>query len=278
MEEAKKELIYLYCITRKMPKLKDVENLLIRAGHALPLHFIYHCGLYAIVSKVSNDEFAKENLEKNLNDIEWVKKKANIHEQVIEGIMKSRGVLPFKFATLYNSERNLKLCIEEHAQIFREKLKVLEGKQEWGVKIYCDMERLKEILICKEQEILNINEEINNSSTGKGYLLKKKKEGLINQLLNKRYSECTKACFEELNRHSVKSRINRLLPKEVTERKEEMILNSAFLIEEDKAMDFITRVDSIKTVYEEEGFLFDCTGPWPAYNFCEFSKEKLSNG
>lgn len=263
-----KELIYLYCITRKTPKLKDVENLLIRAGHSMSLHFIYHRGLYAIVSKVLNDEFAKENLEKNLNDMDWVKKKANIHEQVIEGIMKSRCVLPFKFATLYNSETTLKLSIEEHVQIFREKLEVLEGKQEWGVKIYCDIERLKEILICKEREILNINEEINNSFTGKSYLLKKKKEELVNQSLNRRYNECAKSCFEELNRHCVKSRINRLLPKEVTERKEEMVLNSAFLIEKDKVIDFIAVVDSFKSAYKEEGFIFYCTGPWPAYNFC----------
>ncbi|MFH1856373.1 MAG: GvpL/GvpF family gas vesicle protein [Candidatus Omnitrophota bacterium] len=268
MEEEKKELIYLYCITRKMPKLKEVDNL-IRTGNALFLHFIYHRGLYAIVSKVSNDEFAKENLEKNLNNIDWISKKANIHEQVIEGVMKSRCVLPFKFATLYNNERSLKLYIENHEQIFREKLEVLEGRQEWGVKIYCDIERLKETLIRGEQEILKINEEINSSTEGKGFFLKKKKEELIKQLLNKRYSECGKGCFEELNKHSVDSRINGLLPKEVTERKEEMILNSAFLVEEDKTIDFIAIVDSLKTAYKEEGFLFDCTGPWPAYNFCE---------
>ncbi|MBU1121148.1 MAG: GvpL/GvpF family gas vesicle protein [Candidatus Omnitrophota bacterium] len=258
-----KDLIYLYCVTRKAPKLKDVDKVVDK------LYFIYHCGLYAIVSKVSSEEFAKENLEKNLNDMDWVKKKANIHEQVIEGIMKSRCVLPFKFATLYNSEVSLKLSIENHVQAFRENLEVLEGKQEWGVKIYCDIERLKETLISRDQEILNINEEINNSSSGKGYLLKKKKEDLINQLLNKKYSSCTKACFEELNRHCVKSRINRLLPKEVTERKEEMILNSAFLIEENTAIDFIAVADSLKTAYKQEGFLIDCTGPWPAYNFCQ---------
>ncbi|MFH1504861.1 MAG: GvpL/GvpF family gas vesicle protein [Candidatus Omnitrophota bacterium] len=258
-----KELIYLYCITKKTPKLKSVDKAVDK------LYFIYHCGLYAIVSKVSNSEFAKENLEKNLNDIDWVKKKANIHEQVIEGIMKSRCVLPFKFATLYNSEVSLKLSIEDHVQAFRESLEVLEGKQEWGVKIYCDIERLKETLINRDQEILNINEEIHNSSSGKGYLLKKKKEDLINQLLNKKYNGRAKACFEELNRHCVESRINRLLPREVTERNEEMILNSAFLIEQDTAIDFIAVVDSLKTAYEEEGFLVDCTGPWPAYNFCQ---------
>lgn len=258
-----KELIYLYCLTRKVPKLKSVDKVVDK------LYFIYHCGLYVVVSKVSSEEFAKENLEKNLNDMDWVKKKATIHEQVIEGIMESRCVLPFKFATLYNSEESLKLSIENHVQAFRGSLEVLEGKQEWGVKIYCDIEKVKETLINKEQEILNINEEINNSSAGKVYFLKKKKEELINQLLNKKYSKDTKACFEELNRHCVKSRINRLLPKEVTERKEEMILNSAFLIEENTAIDFIAAADSLKTAYEEEGFLIDCTGPWPAYNFCE---------
>lgn len=264
----KKKLIYLYCLTREVPKLKDADRIVDK------VYFIYHCGLYAIVSKVSSEEFAKENLEKNLNDMDWVKKKATIHEQVIEEVMKARCVLPFKFATLYNSEISFKLCMENYVQIFRDKLEILENRQEWGVKIYCDIERLREMFVCREQG----DKAISSSSPGKGYLLKKKKQELTNQLINKRYNECAKACFEELSRHSAQSRLNRLLPREVTERKEEMILNSAFLIEQDRAVDFIAVVGSLKTAYKEEGFLIDCTGPWPAYNFCEIPKEKLLNG
>ena len=53
----KKDLIYLYCITDKVPNLKETENLVTNS------YFIYYQGLYAVVNKVKESEFAEENLK-----------------------------------------------------------------------------------------------------------------------------------------------------------------------------------------------------------------------
>jgi hypothetical protein len=78
--------------------------------------------------------------------------------------------------------------------------------------------------------------------------------------------------FERLNQHSIQSRINKLLPKEVTEREEEMILNSAFLIKTNKVENFMEAEDALKETFEEMGIFLDCTGPWPPYNFTNVKK------
>ena len=70
------------------------------------------------------------------------------------------------------------------------------------------------------------------------------------------------------------ARINKLLSKEVTEREEEMILNSAFLINKNKVAGFLNTVEGLKTRYADKGLFFDCTGPWPPYNFCDLLKER----
>ena len=60
--------------------------------------------------------------------------------------------------------------------------------------------------------------------------------------------------------------------KEVTERKEEMILNSAFLIKNDNVENFMEAENALKEIFEEMGFFLDCTGPWPPYNFINVKK------
>ncbi len=262
MKPGEEDLIYLYCVTEKEPKLKEVEKL------ADKLYFVYHQGLYAVVSIVSHNEFSEENLKKNLSDMWWIRLKVDIHERIIEGIMEGACVIPFKFATLFNSEDNLKMNLEGHMDEFKENLKRLEGKEEWGVKIYCDMERLKDFLNDKDEEILKIDKEINStSSQGKAFFLKKKKEELLNIAVNKRLNEYGHGVFDRLREESIKTRINKLLPRELTERKEDMILNSAFLVDKSKVREFVQAVDYLNGEYTDIGINLDCTGPWPPYNF-----------
>ena len=262
MKSQDKGLIYLYCLIHKVPKLP------------LPLldnnaRFFYYQGLYAVVSNVSVDEFSEENLKRNLADLEWIKSKAGIHEKVIEAVMKNYCVIPFKFGIIFNTEENLKIMLKKHMGKFKDALKYLEGKEEWGVKIYCDIDKLKENLVREDKELLDIDREINSASPGKAFILKKKKLELVNTSVNKKLNKYGQLIFEKLNQRSIESHINKLLPKEVTERKEEMILNSAFLIEKNKVENFMEAENAFKEIFEEMEFFLDCTGPWPPYNFCE---------
>jgi hypothetical protein len=192
--------------------------------------------------------------------------------------MKNTCVIPFKFATLFNTEDNLKTMLGQHLEGFRDILKKLEDKEEWGVKIYCNSEKLKENLIQTDEQLLNIDKKINSSAPGKAYLLKKKKEELLNIAVNKKFNEYGQISFDRLRERSQEAGINKLLPKEVTERNDEMILNSAFLINKDKVGDFLNIVDDLRVEYTDKGLFFDCTGPWPPYNFCGLLKEKIHNG
>jgi hypothetical protein len=266
---SQKELVYLYCVTNRLPKLKEATGL------ADELHFVSQDGLYAVVSNVSEDEFSEENLKKNLADLEWIKIKAKTHEKIIEGVMKNSCVVPFKFGVLFKSEDNLRSVLKQNYQILKEYLDNLKDKEEWGVKVYCDMERLKANIINQENEILKIEEEINSSSSGKAYLLKKKKEELVKDTVEKRINEYGREIFKILNGLSLDTRVNKLLPEEVTERKEEMILNAAFLVEKNKVTEFVGEVNKLKVKYSDKCINLDCTGPWPPYNFCSYPQANI---
>jgi len=271
MQMIEKQLVYLYCVTNKEPKLTETKDSVDN------LYFICHRGLCAVASKVEESEFDEEGMKKNMADLEWVKANASTHERIIEGVMASADVIPFKFGTLFNTDNSLKAMLEEYGEEFKAILGKLGDKEEWGVKIYCDTEKLKGSVINGESEILQIENEINSSPPGRAFFLEKKKAELIAQSANAKINEYSQESFELLKELSFEARINKLLPKEVTEREDDMVLNSAFLIGKDEVGDFINMIDTLKMHYENKGFSIDCTGPWPPYNFCGLSKQKVRN-
>ncbi len=267
-----KELLYLYCVTKDKPSTCNFEDLGIKT------HSIYFQGTYALVSGVSPDDFSEDNLKKNLADMGWVEKNIRLHEKVIEEIMKDQAVLPFKFGTVFENEANVEKLLKTNGPEFKAVLASLDGREEWGLKIYCGSEYFKDALCKRNERITEIDKEILAAGKGKAFFLKKKKDEIIKDIINEKISEYTKDCFERLKITAVDTRINNILPKEVTEKQEDMVLNAAFLINNKRIKEFENVLAYLKTKYTNKGLIFDCTGPWPPYNFCGSLKEKAGNG
>jgi hypothetical protein len=266
--QAQKNLIYLYCVTKTKPSQSDFEDV------GVKIYPIYFQGTYAVITKVSPDEFSEDNLKKNLANIEWVEKRIRQHERIIEEIMKDATVLPFKFGTVFQSEENVEKLLKEHHTDFKQIIENLDGKEEWGLKIYCNLDKFKESLTKTDERIQELDKQIASTSEGKAYLLKKKKEGLIKEVINEKISEYTQDSFTRLKRACLEAKINKILPKEVTEREDEMVFNAAFLINKNRIKDLENVLSYLKTKYSDKGLIFDCTGPWPAYNFSTLPEEK----
>ena len=154
------------------------------------------------------------------------------------------------------------------------KLSNLEGKEEWGLKIYCNFNTFKEKIEKEEEMIKEMEKEIVSSSKGKAYFLRKKKDELIKTIINERTSEYTQDSFKRLEKVSLETQINKILPKEVTQNKNDMVLNVAFLIDKNLIKEFDEVLEYLKIKYSYKGLTFDCTGPWPPYNFCSIDKKK----
>ncbi|MEK7332365.1 MAG: GvpL/GvpF family gas vesicle protein [Nitrospirota bacterium] len=261
------ELRYLYCVTEKIPEGKVIS------GTGEDVHFIFNKGIYAAVSKVEEHEFSEENLKINLNNMEWLESRVRKHEKVIEEVMEQSAVIPFKFATIFKADESLQAMLDSNRDAFKNILKQIEGKEEWGVKIYCDMEKFKNAAIKENEQIQHMEKEIASSTSGRAYLLAKKKEKLADDIVNIKIVSYAQGFIEVLKEHSIEVRINRLLPKEVTERKDEMLLNTALLIEKSNLRNFINNMNYLKEKYNRKGLDFNCTGPWPPYNFCNLSEK-----
>ena len=272
METSAKDLIYLYCITKAKPHYADLQKT------GIKVYPIYSQGIYAIVSKVSASKFGEDNLKKKLTDMSWVEKNVRQHEDLVEAIMEETTVLPFKFASVFRTEKNVEKLLKEHNAEFKKIIADLENTDEWGLKIYCNSEQLKALLEEKNELIREKTQEITSSGKGKAYFLKKKRDELIRNMLNEKISEYTQNSFEKLKKMSSRAKINKILPKEVTEKKEDMVLNSAFLVNKKLIIGFNHALVNLKTKYFDKGLSFDCSGPWPPYNFCSIRGNEEKHG
>ena len=263
-----KELLYLYCVTKDKPSSCNFEDLGIKA------RAVYFSGTYAIISDVSPDDFSEDNLKKRLADMGWVEKNIRLHEKVIEEIMKDQAVLPFKFGTIFENEANVEKLLKTNNIEFKAVLALLAGKEEWGLKIYCNSVYFKDAICAGNELIMKNDKEIRAAGLGKAFFLKKKKDEIIKDIVNEKISEYTKDCFERLKITAVDTKINNILPKEVTEKQEDMVLNAVFLINNKRIKEFESVLAYLKTRYADKGLIFDRTGPWPPYNFCK----RIHNG
>ena len=264
------ELIYLYCVTGETPDLRDL------AARVDNLYWIAHRDLCAVVSNVSELEFNEEALHQNVNNMEWLKQKVLLHEGVIENVMQQQTVVPFKFATIFRHQNSLTTCLEKNYAPLQTTLLNLKGREEWGVKVYCDRRKLQAALVDEDEPLINLDREIAAATPGKAFFLKKQREDLVRAAADRKLMEYSQDCFERLSEGSLKACLNACPPGEVTPQKEEMILNAAFLIEALKHSVLMGEIYKLKADYEDKGLRFDCTGPWPPYNFCQFSKESLT--
>jgi len=251
MQAIQRKPIYLYCVTKIKPDYSNFKDI---GGKIYP---IYSQGTYAIVGKVSPDEFSKEQ-----------------HEKVIEEIMKDMTVLPFEFGTVFQEEEDVEKLLKERNTELKRIIANLDGKEEWALKTYCDLEKFKATLEKEDKRIKEKEQKIASAAKPAAYFLRKKKYKFIEDIVKEKIAEYTEDSFERLKRMCLETKIVKILPKEEKlEKKDNMVLNVAFLISKKRIREFKNVLEYLTTKYSNKGFIFDCKGPLLPYDFC-FIKEE----
>jgi len=260
------ELIYIYCIADSPLRPEEVSGL-------ETLKSLAFGGFYAIVKSVSPDNFSEENLKRNFSDLAWIDVHAREHIRIISEVMKNSTVIPFKFGTIFNSAESLAGFIRDYSGSLAENIEHLKGKEEWSVKIYCDRPVLNQQIVGISDDVRNLEEEIQKSMPGKAFLLKRKKVEVVEKEVEKIMRICGQSCYDELAEISTSTKINNILPKELTERTDDMILNVSCFVNQEKVNEFLEAVEQSQGKYKNTGLTVEVSGPWPPFSFINI-KEK----
>ena len=101
-------------------------------------------GLAALVSRVRLAEFGAGPLRENLNDLDWLERVARAHEAVLDRALADSTIVPLRLCTIYESEDSVREMLEREHDSLGRALDTLAGRQEWGVKLLAQEERLAE--------------------------------------------------------------------------------------------------------------------------------------
>jgi hypothetical protein len=235
-----------------------------------PAHPVYRLGhrrLEVLVSKVSLQEFGEEAVRAHLEDMAWLEAKARVHQGVLEVSSIHQAVLPMRFCTIYESEERIRDMLDERYDDLIGALERLRNKQEWGVKVYYNAEALAQQVGRRSDRVRALGAEMEQKTSGMVYFLRKQQEGVVAEEVERVYAECAQRSHDRLAGCACDAAINPLQSKELTGWEDEMILNGAYLVAEERLVDFGEALEGLRAEYEQLGFAYAVTGPWPPYNF-----------
>jgi len=255
-----KQVLYLYGIVPGDQALP--------AGGGAPLAAIPYSRLAAVVELVSAAEFAPEILDEKLRCVDWVALLAHKHTSVLEQVLQHGPVIPARLCTLFSSARAVTDLLAQNEQQLAERLGWFEGREEWGLKIFCDEARLRATIASSDPVVLAIEAAAAAGSPGQAYVLRKKRDGCVARSV----AAATEAAVDEvlsLAAIAIDTRFRSLLSDAVSGRREAMVANVALLVDITACPALHTAVEELSARLLPEGFAIELTGPWPPYSFCE---------
>ncbi|MBC8229704.1 GvpL/GvpF family gas vesicle protein [bacterium] len=258
------EGLYFYCITNELERDIAEEIGVKGIDGQNPVFSVSSDGLSAVVSRIPLSEFNESEITQKAasGDLSWFEAKSRHHELVIRSVMEKNTVIPMKFCTIYTSEESVLRFLAEHQNELRESLDYFAGKSEWGVKVYCNVDRFTE-----EKSKQQPNEEIKPKSPGVSYFAKRKKDIVMEKELRQLMYDMSQEIYDRLAQFAVESRQNELVDSKATGKEEPMILNAAYLIKQSELEAFNNELAKIQEEQNPYGYELEISGPWPPYNF-----------
>jgi hypothetical protein len=225
--------------------------------------------LAAIVSLVPLEEFDEEALRENLNEVAWLEEKARAHEAVLEALLESTTVVPTRLCTIFRDEKQVREMMSREGPALVEALERLDGKAEWGVKVFAEAGALERAV----QERAKEGADEGPISPGAAYMERRRREARARENAEEIADGWAQEIHERLARCAAEALLNPLQRREVSGHDGDMLLNGVYLVEDEKVDRFRELASRLGEENRARGVAVAPTGPWPAYNFVKSSIE-----
>ena len=181
------------------------------------------------------------------------------HEKAIEEVMKDSAVLPVRFGTIAENEEKVKKILEKEYNNFKNLLADFKEKKELGLKAVFSEKDIYRDILEKHAVINKLKEEIAVLSPEKSYYQRMEIGKMVEQALEEEKNQCQEDILSVLEPLSEKNKINDTYG-------ERMILNAAFLINNEKETEFDREVNELADKYGDR-VVFKYVGTLPPFNF-----------
>ena len=254
-------------------------------------------------------------MRKNMTDVAWLVPRAKRHEEVIEFVMthtlsnqnevsspllplssspihKERWgegeigrerevsekyytpVVPLRFCTIYKNQESLFKAIIPYKEKILNFLDYTADKTEWSVKVFCD----KAIFINNSDKNKEPSATTDQTSLlpGEAYLLAKKMRKIKEENFKQDLQMYLKDIDFTLSQFVDSYRFLQCADKSIHGRPFDMVMNTAFLVEQQTFNMFKDTLDMLAEKYKDEGLVFEFSAPGLPTIFVQ-GYEKLQN-
>lgn len=248
-------LRYVYAVCRPVGAPLQAE---LTGVAGAPAKMLHHHGLIAVVSDVPARDFAEEPLRAHLEDLDWLAATARGHQQVIDALTAVTTPLPLRLATVFRDDSGVRVMMEEREEFFRRTLDRLEGRVEWGVKVYVEP---------TGEETAGPDATAAKPASGRDYLLQRRRRARAQEDTWQRAERFAGRLHSLLSEHADAARLHAPQNSALSRSSGQNVLNAAYLVPRTESEEFVELVDRTKD--EEPGMRVELTGPWAAYSFVD---------
>ncbi|MBN6057513.1 GvpL/GvpF family gas vesicle protein [Nonomuraea sp. RK-328] len=247
---------YLYAVAEEHPGREGAFPQGVAGGE---VRVIGRAGLAAYVSTVSLDQFGEEPLRRSMEDLDWLEEIARAHDRVVEAVARETAVVPVRLVTVYSGDAQVGTLLEERQDDFTRALARVAGRQEWGVKVYAAPEDEPD-----EQPTGEAGEAGKEPERpGTAYLRRRQHQIRDREEAWRRAGARAERIHGALSSIAVASRRHRAQDPQLSGRPESMVLNGAYLVDQERGEEFARAVEELRG----PGGDVQLTGPWAPYSF-----------
>lgn len=254
--------LYLYGITDH----PEIQALLDGIQTPSPVRCLPIADLGALVREVTLEEFGEDALQERLKDAKWLEEQVRNHAGVLETAMRFGTVIPMKFLTIFRTEERLLQSLLALLETLHQLCGRLQGKQEWGVKVFCDLKCIQEAVKVQNDTIRGIEAQLAGKPSGTAYLIRRQFEELVRRESGLRLAVHLESICCRLFSEVQDTKFNPATPGPGDR---PMVLNASLLIDKTCVTSLAKEVDALRQEYRPRGFAFELVGPFPPYSFSE---------
>lgn len=218
-----------------------------------PVRSVAAAGLAAVVSSVDAARFGEEQLRRSLEDLHWLESTARAHHGVVDALGRHQLVAPVRLVTLYDDDDGVRALLRQRTAEFAAALDRIRGRAEWGVKAF----------VPPVTDPPRAALDAPTVGPGTSYLLRRRAARDAATQGLRRAADAAEELHEELHAAAVASRRYPPQDPRLTGRRDEMVLNAAYLVEEAAVPEFRRAVENRSV----EALRLELTGPWAPYSF-----------
>ena len=232
-----------------------------------PVNLIPKGDVAALATSVSAEDYSPDRVESLTADVDWVSQRAMAHDRVLTWASDNAAVIPFPMWTLFREANAVKAMLSKRMSELQDTFARVGNGREFIVRAYVQPGVLKDKLGEHSAELTALQADAAKATPGQKYLLERKIENLRRDAGRDVTARVAGEIHDALRAPSMESVREQPVNSGGPREQGRAILNASFLVAPARVVEFQQALTAMVSKYEQSGFKFDFTGPWPPYHF-----------